>query len=56
MLRRFGTGIGATGTRPEPDRKLIAQIQFPSPGYVAVGDHILWVDIPSTGQVYPITF
>jgi streptogramin lyase len=55
ILRRFGTG-GQPAPSAKPDRRLIAQIQFPSPGYLAVGDHVLWVDIPSTGQVYPITF
>jgi hypothetical protein len=34
-----------------------AQVRFPAPpGRVAVGDHVVWVDIPSTGQIYPITF
>ena len=56
MLMRFGTGAGGTGSTPKPDRQLIASIQFGSPGYLAVGDHILWVDIPGTGQVYPVRF
>jgi streptogramin lyase len=55
ILMRVGTG-GQPAPDAKPDRKTIAQIQFPSPGYLAVGDHVLWVDIPGTGQVYPITF
>jgi hypothetical protein len=27
-----------------------------TPGALAVGDHVLWVTIPSTKQIYPITF
>ena len=50
MLTRIATG-GADNNR------VIARVKFPGvPGDVAVGDHVVWVDIPGTGQVYPVMF
>ena len=49
-LRRIATS-GADNNR------VIATVTFPAtPGELAVGDHILWVDVPSTNMIYPIRF
>jgi hypothetical protein len=49
-LTRIGT-IGAT------DEQTTGQITFTAtPGHLAVGDHVVWVDIPTTHQVFSITF
>ncbi len=49
-LRRIAT----SGTT---NNSVIATVTFPAtPGELAVGDHILWVDVPSTNMIYPIRF
>ncbi len=49
-LRRIGT------IQPH-NNQTTARVVFPgTPGDLAVGDHVLWVDVPATKTVYPIGF
>ncbi len=45
------------GTQGAADGKITAQIKFSAtPGHLAVGDHVVWVDIPSAKVVIPISY
>ena len=45
------------GTQGTQDGKITAQITFSvEPRHLAVGDHVVWVDIPSAHSVVPITY
>ena len=45
------------GTQGPSDGKITARITFSAtPGHLAVGDHVVWVDIPSAKIVIPISY
>ena len=45
------------GTQAPDDGKITARITFSAtPGHLAVGDHVVWVDFPSAKTVIPISY
>jgi hypothetical protein len=57
VLSRAERTLTRIGTNGSTDEQVTAQIVFSAtPGHLAVGDHVAWVDIPTTHEVYPITF
>ena len=45
------------GTQVPNDGKIIAEVTFSAtPGHLAVGDHVVWVDFPSAKAVIPISY
>ncbi|MFL5829478.1 MAG: serine/threonine-protein kinase [Solirubrobacteraceae bacterium] len=57
VLSRADRTLTRIGTNGSDDEQVIGQITFTAtPGHLAVGDHVAWVDIPTTHQVFPITF
>jgi streptogramin lyase len=57
VLSRADHTLTRIGTNGSTDEQVTAKIVFSAtPGHLAVGDHVAWVDIPTTHEVYPITF
>jgi hypothetical protein len=57
VLSRAERSLTRIGTSGVGNPKVTARVVFPAvPGHLAVGDHVAWVDVPSTRRVYPITF
>jgi hypothetical protein len=57
VLSRADRTLTRIGTNGSTDEQVTAKIAFSAtPGHLAVGDHMAWVDIPTTHEVYPITF
>ncbi len=57
ILSRASRSLVRVGTRGADDGKITARVTFGgTPGHLAVGDHVVWVDIPSAHEVIPITY
>jgi Protein kinase domain len=57
VLSRADRTLTRIGTSPPNDEQVIGQVTFTAtPGHLALGDHVAWVDIPTTHQIFPITF
>jgi hypothetical protein len=57
VLSRADRTLTRIGTNGPTNEKVSAQVTFSAiPGHLAVGDHVAWVDIPTTHQVFAITF
>jgi serine/threonine-protein kinase len=57
VLSRADRTLTRIGTAPPHDEQVTGQVTFSAtPGHLAVGDHVAWVDIPTMHQVFPITF
>jgi len=57
ILSRATRSLVRVGTHGADDGKITAKVTFGAdPGHLAVGDHVVWVDIPSAHEVIPITY
>jgi serine/threonine protein kinase len=57
ILSRASRSLVRVATQGAEDGKITARVTFGAdPGHLAVGDHVVWVDIPSAHEVIPITY
>ena len=57
ILSRGTRSLVRVGTQGADDGKITARVTFGAePGHLAVGDHVVWVDIPSAHEVIPISY